>query len=49
MSVLTSMCDPRKPTLVAVEEERKIFCNEKELNDMREDDKKNEEHPLSCK
>ena len=40
MSVSTSMFDPRAPTLGAVEEERKIFCNEEELNDMREDAKK---------
>ena len=36
MSVLTSMCDPRVPTLAAVEEEKKTLCNEKELNGMRE-------------
>ena len=44
MSVLTSMYDLRAPTLVAVEEERKTLCNEEELNDMREDAKKKEEH-----
>ena len=43
MSVSTSMYDPRAPTLAAVEEERKTLCNEKELNDMREDTKKKEE------
>ena len=40
MSVLTSMYDPRAPTLAAVEES----CNEEELHDMREDNKKKEEH-----
>ena len=44
MSVLTSMYDPRAPTLGAVEEERKILCNEEELYDMRDDTKKKEEH-----
>ena len=44
MSVLTSMYDPRAPTFAALEEERKPFCNEEELNDMREDSKKKEEH-----
>ena len=44
MSVLTSMYDPRAPTLAAVEEERKTFCNEEELNDMRVDTKKKEKH-----
>ena len=44
MSVLTSMYDPRAPTLAAVEEERKILCNEEGLNDIREDTKKKEEH-----
>ena len=44
MSVLTSMYDPRAPTLAAVEEERKTLCNEEELRDMREDNKKKEEH-----
>ena len=38
------MYDPRAPTLAAVEEERKTLCNEEELHDMREDDKKKEEH-----
>ena len=37
MSVLTSMYDPRAPTLAAVEEERRTLCNEEELPDMRED------------
>ena len=44
MSVLSSMYDPRAPTLAAVEEERKTVCHEEELHDMREDNKKKEEH-----
>ena len=40
MSVLTSMYDPRAPTLAAVEKERKTLCNEEELHNMREDNKK---------
>ena len=40
MSVLTSMYDPRAPTLAAVEEEKKTLCNEEELHDMRDDNKK---------
>ena len=44
MSVLTSRYDPRAPTLAAVEEERKTLCNEEELNEMRWDTKKKEEH-----
>ena len=40
MSVLTSMYDPRAPTLAAVDEERKILCNAEELHEMREDKKK---------
>ena len=44
MSVLTSMIDPRAPTLTAVEEEGKTFCNEEELNDKREDTEKKEKH-----
>ena len=44
MSVLTTMYDPRGPTLVAVEEERKTLCNEEELHDVRNDTKKKEEH-----
>ena len=36
MSVLTSMYDPRAPTLAVVEEDRKTLCNEEELHDMRE-------------
>ena len=44
MSVLTSMYDPRAPPLAAVEEERKTFCNEEELTDIRDDTKKKEEH-----
>ena len=43
-SVLTSMYDLRAPTLVAVEEEKKILCNEEELHDMRDDTKKKEQH-----
>ena len=39
ISVLTSMYDPCAPTLAAVEE-RKTLCNEEELHDMREDNKK---------
>ena len=41
------MYDPRAPTLAAVEEERKTLCNEEELHDMREDNKKGRAH-LSC-
>ena len=44
MSVLTSMNDLRAPTPTAVEEERRILCNEEELYDMREDNKKKVEH-----
>ena len=44
MSILTSMFDPRAPTLAAVEEERKTLCNEEELKDMIDDTKKKEEH-----
>ena len=44
MSVLTSMYDPRAPTLVAVEEDRKTLYSEEELTDMRNDTKKKEEH-----
>ena len=44
MSVLTSIYDPRAPTLAAVEEERKTLCNEEELHDMRDDTKKKDEH-----
>ena len=40
MSVLTSIYDPRAPTIAAVEEERKTLCNEEQLHDMREDTKK---------
>ena len=43
-SVLTSMYDPRAPTLAAVEEERKILHNEEELHDMKKDTKKKGEH-----
>ena len=45
MSVLTSMYDPRAPLLAAVEE-RKTFCNEEELCDIRDDTKKKDE-PIS--
>ena len=38
--VLTSMYDPRAPTLAAAEEERKTFCNEEKLHDMRDNIKK---------
>ena len=38
------MYDLRAPTLAAVEDERKTLCNEDELHDMREDNKKKEEH-----
>ena len=44
MSVLTSMYVLRAPTLPAVEEERKTLCNEEELHDMREDNKKGRAH-----
>ena len=44
MSVLTSMYDPRAPTLAAVEEERKTLYSEEELSDMRKDTKNKEEH-----
>ena len=44
MSVLTSMYDPRAPTLAAADEERKTFRNEEELNDMTDDTKKRKEH-----
>ena len=47
ISVPTSLYDPRAPTLAAVEEERNTLCNEKELPDMREDNKKGRAH-LSC-
>ena len=43
-SVLTSMYDPRAPTLAAVEEEHKTFSNEEEVQDMRNDTKKKDEH-----
>ena len=43
-SVLTSMFDPRAPTLAAVEEKRRTLGNEEESSDMREDTKKKEEH-----
>ena len=43
-SVLTSMYDPRAPTLAAVEEERKTLYYEEELQKMRNDTQKNDEH-----
>ena len=43
-SVLTSMYDPRAPTLAAVEEERKTLYSEEELADIRNNTKKKEEH-----
>ena len=43
MSVLTSMFNPRAPTLAAVEKERKTLCNEEELNERVEDARKKEE------
>ena len=42
MLFLTSMYDPRAPTLAAGEEERKTLCKAKEFYDMREDTKKKE-------
>ena len=47
MSVLTSMYDPRAPTLAAVEERRKALCNEEELIVIRQDTKKKEERIYS--
>ena len=44
MSVLTSMYDPRAPTLAAVEEERKTVCIEEGSHDMRDVTNKKEEH-----
>ena len=35
MTVLTSMYDPRAPTLAVVEEERKTLCKEEESFDMK--------------
>ena len=43
-SVLTSMYDPRAPTFAAVGEERKTLYNEEELQDMRNETKKKDEH-----
>ena len=43
-SVLTSMYDPRAPSLAAIDEERKTLSNEEELHDMRHTPKKKEEH-----
>ena len=44
MSVSTSVYDPGALPLAAIEEERKISCIEEELNDMRKDAMKREEH-----
>ena len=44
MSVLTSMKDPRTPTFTAVEDKRKTLFIEEELDDIRDDTKKKEEH-----
>ena len=38
------MYDPPAPTFAAVEEERKTFYNEEELQDMRDDNKKKDKH-----
>ena len=38
------MYDPRAPTLAAVEEESKTFCNEEQLHDIIDDTRKKEEH-----
>ena len=46
MSVLTSMYDPRAPTLAVVDEDRKTLFNEEKLHDMREDDKKRKNIPF---
>ena len=43
MSVLTSMYNPRAPTLAAVHEKGKTVCNEEELHDTREDPREKEE------
>ena len=43
-SVLTSMYDPRAPTLAAVDEERQTLCQEAELYNMKDDAKKKKEH-----
>ena len=48
MSVLTSMFDPRAPTLAAVEEERKTLCNEEKLQHMRGDNKKRKNMSILC-
>ena len=49
LSVLTSMYDPRAPTLAAVEEERRTLSNEGELNDVRKDTRKKEEQVYPVK
>ena len=38
------MYDRRAPPLTAVEKERKNLCDEEELDDIRDDTKKKEEH-----
>ena len=43
-SILSTMYDPRVPTIAVAEEERKILYNEEKLKDLREDTKKKEEH-----
>ena len=44
MPVLTSIYDPRSPTLAPVEEERKTLCNEDELISIKFVAKKKEDH-----
>ena len=44
MSALTSMYDPRAPTLAVVEEGKQTVGIEEDLHDMRDDTKKKEEH-----
>ena len=44
MLVLTSMYDSRAISLAATEADRKTLYNELELNEMRENAKKKEEH-----
>ena len=43
MPVFNSLQDPRAPTFVAKEEERKTLRSEEKLNDMRDYTKKKEE------
>ena len=49
-SVLTSMYDPRAPTLAVVDEERRTLYQEDKLHNMKDDIKKKEEHidPVMC-